>query len=72
MSHDDVSDVFQQRNSIIHRTGTALVVMILGKFSSLCFITVVEFFVSTFSLPYLDPTDPFFQKVGAALLNEVG
>jgi len=24
-----------------------------------------------YSLPYLDPTDPFFQQVGVALLNEV-
>jgi hypothetical protein len=28
-------------------------------------------FVLNLSLPYLDPTDPFFQQVGAELLNEV-
>ena len=36
----------------------------MGKNKSFIFINL--------SLPYLDPTDPFFQNVGVALLNEVG
>jgi hypothetical protein len=30
-----------------------------------------KIFILNLSLPYLDPTDPFFKEVGAALLNEV-
>jgi hypothetical protein len=72
MSYHDVLDVFQQQNFIFRRTGTGLVVMILGEFSNLRFMIMTKFFILNFSLPYLDPTDPFFQQVGVALLNEVG
>ncbi len=46
--------------------------MILGEFSNLRFMIMTKVFILNFSLPYLDPTDPFFQQVGVALLNEVG
>jgi hypothetical protein len=41
--------------------------MNLGLFSHLIDLSICVYF----SLPYLDPTDPFFQTVGVALLNEV-
>jgi hypothetical protein len=49
----------------------ALVVMILGKFFDTRCILIRKILIFNLSLPYLDPTDPFFQQVGVALLNEV-
>ena len=50
-----------------------LVVTIRGEFSlvELLINSMTSFFFLHISLPYLDPTDPFFQQVGVALLNEV-
>lgn len=59
------------QNSIIHRIGTGLVVTTHGKLLKMCSTILKEICISYPSLPYLDPTDPFFQQVGAAILNEV-
>ena len=64
-------DVFQMPNSIIHRIGMALVVTTHGKLFTMHGIILERVCLSDYSLPYLDPTDPFFQQVGAAILNEV-
>jgi hypothetical protein len=71
MHYDIFLDVFLQQNFIIRRTGMALVVMILGKFFVTRYMSMRTIFILNLSLPYLDPTDPFFQQVGVELLNEV-
>jgi hypothetical protein len=45
--------------------------MILGKFFVTRYMSMRTIFILNLSLPYLDPTDPFFQQVGVELLNEV-
>ncbi len=64
-------DVFLWLNFIIHQIGSVLVAMNLGLSSNLIELCVDIKNIIYFSLPYLDPTDPFFQKVGVELLNEV-
>lgn len=68
---NDVLDVFPRQSFIIHRIGTALVAMTHGKLFEASCIEIGEIAIFDHSLPYLDPTDPFFQKVGSAILNEV-
>ena len=67
-----ILDVFPQRSFIIHRIGMVLVVTTHGKLFQTKCIGVRKIRIFNLSLPYLDPTDPFFQQVGAAILNEVG
>jgi hypothetical protein len=57
---------------MIHQIGALLIVMKLGLFSYLVesSVSIKENMIYS-SLPYLDPTDPFFQTVGVELLNEV-
>ena len=51
--------------------GLVLVAMNHGLHFTTKYIFIVVTQNIHFSLPYLDPTDPFFQTVGVALLNEV-
>ena len=61
-------DVSLRPNSIIHPIGSDSAAMNPGQLFLISLMTTMD---TSSSLPYLDPTDPFFQTVGADLLNEV-
>ena len=63
-------DFFLWRNFITHPIGWDSVATNRGQWEPLVFLRIIPRRCSS-SLPYLDPTDPFFRTVGADLLTEV-